>query len=337
MADQGNLIAQGLDLDMPHPRNEAMPQHDAPVHPDWARISREHAPGRWILDSDGETWTRASLEQASKGKGKYSAEEALAVLAPLTPNSNNTPKGKGKFGKLMSQRTRTWPEVQAQQAAVGAFVLQRVGTAPTTTSSEVLGHGPYWLNHVSHIQLSGERENASRLEFGPVITVTHEIGACPQTRYFCTKTCLNAIEVDLLLQACVIVPNSAAFACYMHPQFRTLVTPPWTRHAMQRYFGHIAPQLAEMIADNPYFGRGGPLLHLSAIHSANSSLFSAELEAAQNNFYELRPQETEAWNQIIIQFPSRQYRNTMLRTPVCLEATGLADDLQAVLCECTLL
>jgi hypothetical protein len=337
MANQGDLIAQGLDLDMP--------QHDAPVNPDLARISQEHPPilpppppRGWYLDSDGETWRRQSPLASNKGKdaakGKDPTKGKGRTIHEAMAYSNNDPKGKG-IGHLMSQRTTTWPEVQAQQTAVGAFVLQRVGTAPEPTSSEVLGHGPFWLNHVKYIQLSGDREENSRLEFGPVITITHEIGVCPQTRYFCTKTCLNMIEVDLLLQACVIIPNDGAFAAYMHPQFRTLVTPPWTRQAVQHYMGHIAPQIAEMIALNPYFGRGGPLLKLNAIHYANNSVLDNALEAAENSFYELHPQETAAWQQLFIQFPSRQFRdmpfgNDNLRTSVRLQARELAEDLQAV-------
>jgi hypothetical protein len=188
------------------------------------------------------------------------------------------------------------------------------------------------VNHVGYIQLSSER---TVRDTGPLDAVTHDIEQCPRTRYFCTGTCLNDIEVDLLLQTCVIIPNNAAFGYYMRPQFRTLVTPPWVRTAMQRYFSHIESQLAEMISDNPQFHRGGPILQLSAIHSANRAAFDAFLSVAQDTFVEAHPNEAEAWNQIIIQYPSRQYRSATfgtetLRTPVRLAATGLADDLQAV-------
>ena len=196
----------------------------------------------------------------------------------------------------------------------------------------VLGHGPYWINHVAYIQLSGERTVA---DTGPLSVITHDIGQCPRTLYFCTGTFLNDIELDLLLQSCVIMPNNAAFGYYMRPQFRTLITPPWARSAMQRYFGRIESQLAEMISTNPQFARGGPMMLLSAIHSANKFAFDAFLTEAKDNFCEAHPQEAEAWNQIIVQYPSRQYQGgpwgtNTLRTPVRLAATGLADDLQAV-------
>ena len=146
MANQGDLIARGLDLDMP--------QHDAPVNPDLARISQEHPPilpppppRGWYLDSDGETWRRQSPLASNKGKDAAKGKDPA--------------KGKG-FSHLMSQRTRTWPEVQTQQTAVGAFVLQRVGTAPEPTSSEVLGHGPFWLNHVIYTFSSAVTEKKTR-------------------------------------------------------------------------------------------------------------------------------------------------------------------------------
>ncbi len=132
-------------------------------------------------------------------------------------------------------------------------------SAPPTPSTEVLGHGPYWIGHVRYIQLSDER---TITDTGPLIIITHDIGQCPSTHYFVTGTCLNDIEVDLLLQACVIVPNNAAFGYYMRPQFRTLCTPPWVRSAMQRYFARIESQLAEMISTNPQFASVGPMLQL---------------------------------------------------------------------------
>ena len=80
---------------------------------------------------------------------------------------------------------------------------------------------------------------------------------------------------------------------------------------------------------------GGPILQLSAIHSANKFAFDAFLAEAHSNFCSQHPKEAEAWNWLIIQYPSRQCREgpwgtNTLRTPIRPAATGLADDLQEI-------
>ena len=194
-------------------------------------------------------------------------------------------------------------------------------------STEVLGHGPYWLGHVSHIVLSDER---TMTDTGPLAILTHDIELCTSTCYFATGTCLNDIEIDLLLQACVMIPNSACFGYYARPQFRTLGTPPWVRSAMQRYFSHIESQLAEMISTNPRFATGGPALRLSAIHSVNKFTFDGFLTEARNNYCEMNPREAKAWEWLIIQNRSPQYHDFLQRTLVRPPTENLESDLDDV-------
>ena len=129
------------------------------------------------------------------------------------------------------------------------------------------------------------------------------------------------------------MPNNAIFGYYMRPQFRTLVTPPWVRTALERYFGHIESQLTNLVLDNPRIYRGGPLLH--AIRSANKMALDDFLMQERDNFAERCPDEATAWDQIIVQFPSHHYRfetvgTETFRTPVRLAHVNLADDLRAV-------
>ena len=165
---------------------------------------------------------------------------------------------------------------------------------------------------------------------GPLAVITNDIGQCTSAHYFVTGTCLNNIEVDLLLQACVIVPNTAAFGYYMRPKFRTLCTPPWVRSAMERYFTFLESQLAEMISTNPRFDSGGPMLRLSAIHSVSKCAFDVFLTETLDDYCEVHPREAEALQWLIIQYPSREYRSDLLRTSVRPAATNLENDLDEV-------
>ena len=136
--------------------------------------------------------------------------------------------------------------------------------------------------------------------------------------------------MDLLLQACFMIPNSACFGYYARPQFRTLGTPPWVRSAMQRYFSRIKSQLAEMISTNPHFATGGPDLRLSAIHSVNKFAFDAFLTEACDDYCEMHPREAKAWQWLIIQYPSPQYHDFLQRTLVRPAAVNLENDLDEV-------
>ena len=99
---------------------------------------------------------------------------------------------------------------------------------------------------------------------------------------------------------------------------------------MQRYFARIELQLAEMISTNPQFANGGPILLFSAIHSANKFAFDAFLAEAHSNFCSAHPREAEAWNWLIIQYPSRQYQYDVLRAPARPGATGLEADFREI-------
>ena len=120
---------------------------------------------------------------------------------------------------------------------------------PPLQPAETLGHGPFWISHIAYIQLSDDERTYQ--DTGPLTAVTHGIGRCPRTRYFCTGTCLNDIETDILLKYCVTMPNNAIFGHYMRPQFRTVATPPWVRTAVEQYFDYIESQLTDLVLANP--------------------------------------------------------------------------------------
>ena len=81
--------------------------------------------------------------------------------------------------------------------------------------------------------------------------ISKEIGVCPNTGYFCTGTLLNDMEMELLEEACLVIPNSAHEGIYGDPCFRTLVTPPYAQKAMGRFFQAILPQLTDFLRENP--------------------------------------------------------------------------------------
>ena len=99
---------------------------------------------------------------------------------------------------------------------------------------------------------------------------------------------------------------------------------------MQRYFSRIESQLAEMISTNPQFANGGPILQLSASHSANKFAFDAFLTEARNDYCEMHPREAKAWEWLIIQNRSPQYHDFLQRTLVRPPTENLGNDLDEV-------
>ena len=186
----------------PLSEDEVMPQQTIASNIDLAAASRQHAPGRWAYSAETLSM-RNNYPTKGKTKGHSKGKQFLG-----NPNTSS------------NAASAALPRSEVVDTIVGSF-------APPIPSTEVFGHGPYWINHVRYIQLSSERTVA---DTDPLNAVNHDIGQCPRTLYFSTGTCLNDIEVDLLLQACVIVPNNAAFEYYMRHKFRNLCTPPWVRH-----------------------------------------------------------------------------------------------------------
>ena len=272
------------------------------MNADLAAAPRRHAPGRWAYSAETMTELRNNAPSKGKNKGHSKGKQFLG-----NPNSSS------------SAASAALPRREVVDTIVGNF-------ASPTPSTEVLGHGPYWISHVSQF-LTMER---AMTDTGPLAFITHDIGLCPSTCYFATGTCLNDVEIDLLLQACVIIPNGAAFGYYVRPQLRTLGTPPWVQSAMQHYFARIESQFAEMISNNPLFATGGPILRLSTIHSANKFAFDAFLTEARNEYCEAHPREARAWEWLIIQYLSRQYLDELQRTIVRPAAVTLQNDLDDV-------
>lgn len=248
---------------------DPMPSTPMAVSVDLSIVSRRHAPGRWAYSAetlaalnDATTATNIATGSKEKGKGLAKTKGHVKGNEFLTDT-----------GSSSSAASAVLPHRQAADDIVGP------SSQPQAT--EIIGRGPYWISHVRYIQLSNERTVA---DTGPLAIIAHDIGRCPSTGYFTTGTCLNDIEIDLLNQACVVLPNGASFGYYVRLQFRTLCTPPFARSAMLRYFNSIESQVAQEINDNPHFASGGPALRLSAIHARNKFAFDAYLSEAQEQF-----------------------------------------------------
>ena len=271
------------------------------------------------------------------GKIGLLKEEASGLSAEtLDTLRENAPKGGGRSLKGNSTTGKSMkgnPSIASAGRSSGSSSALSVDSSmPPLEPAAILGYGPYWIDHISVLHLSDDERNVD--DTGPLTAITHNVGTCRRTNYFCTGTCLNDIEIDILLRHCVIMPNCAQFGHYMHPQFRTLITPPWVRGALEQYMCYLMPFLRDLCLCNPSIYRGGPLLRLTEIHRANTTTLNAFLAQSKRNFAEHYPVETNAWEQLFVQSPSRQYRmdpyTETIRTPVRLAQTNLAEELRAV-------
>jgi len=291
-------------------RNMANPDHDEPMpqrgtvpQQDLASISRTHAPGRWAY-----------------------SQETLAALR------ENSPKGSGKSGKSSSSSAFAdmWTDnSSANSDVVSVTYLNMVPPAgPTVT----LGHGPFWINHISSIHLSGE--DAEPDYSGYFASVTHDIGWCERTGYFCTGTCLNDIEKAMLLRHCVLVPNGALGGHFNHPQFRVVALPPWAHSAFTHFWQYATPFLRDMCLSNPMFSRGGDIVRLNALYVAHMAALNEYREEAKESYSEQNPVESDAWERLFVQSASRESKmdpyNRTVRTPVRLPQANLAVELHMV-------
>ena len=118
----------------------------------------------------------------------------------------------------------------------------------------------------------------------------------------------------------------------MHPQFRTLATPPWVRTAIEQYFDHLESQLTEMVLANPMFSRGGLVLKLTEIHRANAEILTEIMIHAKQTFAEHSPDEAHAWDQITVPLPYKYSRHDPLAARAYQQFAygNLANDLRSV-------
>ena len=99
---------------------------------------------------------------------------------------------------------------------------------PNPPTAGPLGMASSWVSHVAYIQLDEqdaileEQRTAVNLRF-----VQHDIGTCPDTGYFCTRSCLNNAEIYLLAHTGVLVFSIVCRGVHSGPQFRILCTAPY--------------------------------------------------------------------------------------------------------------
>ena len=105
--------------------------------------------------------------------------------------------------------------------------------------------------------------------------------------------------MELLSQACLVVPNSAHDGVYGDAYFRTLATPPYAKGAMDRFFRHLQPQLIHCLREHPFFHNGGNVLRLEHLMRNNYTMFQACLEDARNSIKS--PFVTDIWQLAVIQ------------------------------------
>ena len=133
---------------------EVMPQQTIALNVDLAAASRRHAPGRWAYSAETTAILRNNAPPKGKNKGHSKGKQFLG-----NPNSSS------------GAASAALPRREVVDTIVGNFT-------PPTPSTEVLGHGPYWISHIRYIQLSDERTVA---DTGPLAIITHDIGQCPST------------------------------------------------------------------------------------------------------------------------------------------------------------
>ena len=309
-----NADMANTDQDEPMPQREVVPPRDQ------AAIAQRHL----------------NL-QARAGRWAYS-QETLAALR------DNSPKGSGKSGKSnQSGKSSTsevfadpWPDSSSASAEMPDLLptnTEIVPAAHENPNTFILGFGPYWMNNIAYIQLSGEEtDETDRSAY--FSTVTHAIGFCPRTGHFCTGTCLNDVEKAMLLKHCVLVPNGALGGHFIDPQFRVVALPPWARRTFTHFWQYVTPFLRDTCLNTPRFAHGGEILRLNAIAVEHQAALNNYCETAKEEYSEQYPVEADAWDRLFIQSASRECRqdpfDPTVRTPVRPAQAFLAVDLHMV-------
>ena len=131
----------------------------------------------------------------------------------------------------------------------------------------------------------------------------------------------------MLLKHCVLVPNGVLGGHFNHPQFRTVALPPWAQSTFVHFWQYVTPFLKDLCLRNPMISHGGDVVRLSELSRMHAAALENYLEHAKEQFSESYPIESDAWERLFVQSPSREYRmdphSDTVRTPVRLEQTGL--------------